>query len=1269
MYIKYNYTKEPSEAEKFIQILSKYPVIALDIEATSLDPFEAKPLLLQISSPYKCYIFDLRYLNYELFRNLLESDQLKLFQNVKYDYKILKQCCGLNLNNIYDTMLAEQLLHLGLYTRASLEYLALKYLNIKMEKAIRSSFIDFRGDFSEKQLEYAARDALVLFDIYNLQCPKLEEYDLVHVSNLEFEFVKPLAHIELNGMKLDSEKWLKISKEYEKRCNEVAEKLADKLGRFVPQQTLFGASPINLDSPDQLLKVLRLMGYNLNNTSKKSLSEYSNDPLIKEILGYREYSKAVTTYGEIFLKNIKDKTGRIHSDFRQLVATGRVSCSSDYGAGLQQIKKDSDFRSCFIAEDGYDIITSDYSQMELRILADYSNDSTFIEAFKHNEDIHAKTASVVFKVPIDLVLKDDDLDDHDPSKVGYRYKAKAINFGLCLSGDSNVITDRGIIPIKEVKIGDVIANDLGHNKVIDFKCTGIKKIVKLILQYGYSLELTEDHIVKVIDGNGKYVDKRVADLSSLDKVCIKLGSDLFPDKEFVFFSDYVIGKRTNYKHMNLPKTVDIRFAAFLGLFVAEGSLIKKKKTSAYYSSVVFGFSNKNSEFIDCTKKLFSGLFGKRCFITEYDTVVKLSIHSVRFANWLADVCGLDSKLNKTCSVKIPECIKRSPKKVQQEFVKWLFEGDGTIKCNGNNYKIEYSSKSRKLVEDLQLLLLNFGILSTITYDSRKDYPTERYYVLSILANFNDLFMANFGFVSSLKNSKAKNSAKYQCSSYFIGSYVDKLEHIIKNFKVSKQLKDRFYKARYADEIGNIYLSELSKYDKFFKFIFENNIVPLPIVELKSCGLKEVYDISVDEHPYYLANGVVVHNCYGLTEFGLSSRLGCTKEQARQIIEDYFAGCPGIKKFLEDTARKAVENKYVESISGRKRFFRLPPKESDEYEFEKNSVERKAKNMPIQGCLEGNTLVRGYGRISSLVGKRLTDLETGFGANSGIGVYSGRRRLYKVVLSNGIELSITDSHKIPVVTNAGKLVDKTIFEIDIENDFLMVPISVVKGLCSTITKSAAYEVGFKFRKDVRLPNWVFAELLETRCIILDCLFESDFKFSSISYELISNIQQLLLTVGINSCITVDAGGYRVQVYEKFKDRFIQLVRSKDYSNVEFNDFDFCSIKSISDKPIEADAYDIICDKDPHYYIANGVIVHNSNADIIKHAIIDLDKNLKSYDAKVIHTVHDEVVVESNKKDTEEVKYIIDRVLTDAFKKYFHKVPIKTDTVVRPYWSKK
>jgi len=448
----YEYITNTEDAIRLLPEIEKYDIIEVDTEDTSLDPFIAKTVLLQIGVLGKAFVFDVREgrVDAKIFKDILEGDkQLKLLQNVVYDYKVLKVNFGIELNRIYDTMLAEQLLYLGLHPKASLGHLVAKYLHMNMPKDTATSFSDYNQEYKDYQLRYAANDVSVLRDIFNAQLPKLQSDGLMRAAKLEFDFIKPLAEMELNGMLLDIPQWLGIIDEKVSERNMLRIQLNDVFESTIDQTTLFGVSLLNLGSPIQVTQGLRKLGVYVESTDVKELNKHKKHPVVKLLLDYRKYEKFITTYGEPMIDRIHPVTGRLHTQFRQMVDTGRMSSSNP---NLQNIPKQQKYRSCFIARPGYKLITCDMSAAELRIIANLSKDPLWIKIFNEGGDLHTISAAGIYNISEDAVVADKKLDDDDPNKRNYRNNSKPISFGLAYGLSEHGLSLRLGISKEEAKL-------------------------------------------------------------------------------------------------------------------------------------------------------------------------------------------------------------------------------------------------------------------------------------------------------------------------------------------------------------------------------------------------------------------------------------------------------------------------------------------------------------------------------------------------------------------------------------------------------------------------------------------------------------------------------------------------------------------------------------------------------------------------------------------------------------------------------------------------
>ena len=457
----YEYITKEAEARTALSEISNYKTIEVDTETTALDPYTGKPVLMQIGVPNKAYVFDIRSdtehstVDLEIFKPLMtDKSVLKLLQNAVFDMKYIKKHGGYYVENIYDTMLVEQLFTLGLgWVKADLGSLVMRHMGITMDKEPRGTFTDYGQVFQPFQLEYAANDVVVLNMIKSMQAARVQQEGFENVCRLEFEFCKPMCEMELNGITFDVDKHRVILSDIEKDRQKHSKVVSDLLSATEDQTTLFGVSLINIDSNAQLLKALRKYGLELDSTDVKVLGKFAGFPVIDELLAYRKAQKFISTYGESLIDKINEITGRLHTAFRQMVSTGRMSSSHP---NLQNIPKKQIYRSCYIAKEGHSLITADMSGAELRILGNLSQDPVFVDCYRNGIDLHTRTASEVFGIPFGQVKQKD------------RGAAKAINFGLCY-GLSKYGLARGL------KISENEAEDMINTYFQRYK--GVKRLL------------------------------------------------------------------------------------------------------------------------------------------------------------------------------------------------------------------------------------------------------------------------------------------------------------------------------------------------------------------------------------------------------------------------------------------------------------------------------------------------------------------------------------------------------------------------------------------------------------------------------------------------------------------------------------------------------------------------------------------------------------------------------------------------------------------------
>jgi DNA polymerase I-like protein with 3'-5' exonuclease and polymerase domains len=349
---------------------------------------------------------------------MLSSPQpVKVFHNAKFDVKMLLHHFDLEVRGLFDTLLASQLIGAGRREGGhGLAAVSDRHLGEVVDKSLQIS--NWTGRLTDSQYQYAAKDAALMLPLHEKLSASLHELGLEDVATLEFECVLPLAAMELAGMALDADCWRQLVANLERAHSVLSDELKRELAGGIPQLTLFGEPPnINLDSPTQVMDALAHMGIKIEGTRSWQLQPLAKEhPAIEKLLEYRSVQKLLSSYGLALLEHISPVTGRLHADFRQMGATGgRMSCSDP---NLQQVPNTPEYRSCFRAPAGHKLVIADYSQIELRILADWSQDTALVKALMSGEDLHCVTASQMFGIALEAVSKDQ------------RSAAKQLNYGI-----------------------------------------------------------------------------------------------------------------------------------------------------------------------------------------------------------------------------------------------------------------------------------------------------------------------------------------------------------------------------------------------------------------------------------------------------------------------------------------------------------------------------------------------------------------------------------------------------------------------------------------------------------------------------------------------------------------------------------------------------------------------------------------------------------------------------------------------------------------------
>lgn len=394
-------------------------VVAVDTETTGWDPLADRVLLVQVSAgpQHPVLVLDADHVDPRVLQPLLADPKvLKVFHHGAFDLRFLWRA-GLAVTRVADTMLAQKLLDGGEVPAGGhgLAAIASFRLGVDLDKSVRATFSG-DGALTGAQLRYAADDAAATWAVFDQQWRELVGHGLLDVARLEFAALPVLAAMQLRGVAFDAGSWQALVGELEERLPGLQQAVQDLLVTEDSPRDLFGPEPVNLDAPEQVRSALARVGVELSSTRESALKELDGHPAVAALLAYRQVAKITSGWGGDWAERVTHPaTGRIHADWRQIVGTGRISCSEP---NLTQVPKEAAYRRCFGGAPGRALIVADYSQQELRILAAVAGDDALAEIFRRGGDLHRTTAAMAFGVPAEQVT---------PVQ---RAAAKALNFGL-----------------------------------------------------------------------------------------------------------------------------------------------------------------------------------------------------------------------------------------------------------------------------------------------------------------------------------------------------------------------------------------------------------------------------------------------------------------------------------------------------------------------------------------------------------------------------------------------------------------------------------------------------------------------------------------------------------------------------------------------------------------------------------------------------------------------------------------------------------------------
>lgn len=430
-------------------MLTKWASLTLDIETKGnfKDPFSLEVVMLQLGNVDTQIVVDAREVDILPFLKIIK-DKLIVGHNLKFDVGVIYNRYGVRLENLWDTMLATMVVECGDQKGPfTLEAVTRRYMNPfaysnQMElftpfatKKVRDTFSKVEGEFSPEQVAYGALDVKYAHGIHKILKKRIKKEKLTDTLQLELEYLNVVIDLERNGVYVDPVEWMELADTIKKETEDFLLKLKEQYD-------------INWNSPKQVIGVFKSLGIKTTAIDKVKMiikdsvnvnvisKQKNTHPLVKLYIDYKMSSKKSSSYGEKYLRFVNPTTGRVHTSIWQILETGRTAALDP---NVYQIPRDSRFRHCFKAPDGYVFVKADFKNQELRILADKANEKGMLGAFINDRDIHLETARLAFENPL--------LDKESEE----RQIAKNMNFLMAYGGGPKKLADNYGLSIAQAK--------------------------------------------------------------------------------------------------------------------------------------------------------------------------------------------------------------------------------------------------------------------------------------------------------------------------------------------------------------------------------------------------------------------------------------------------------------------------------------------------------------------------------------------------------------------------------------------------------------------------------------------------------------------------------------------------------------------------------------------------------------------------------------------------------------------------------------------------
>lgn len=595
---------------------------------------------------------------------------------------------------------------------------------------------------------------------------------------------------------------------------------------------------------------------------------------------------------------------------------GGICChNSSRGPNFQNISSKGGIRESFVPAPGMRLVVADYNQLELRMGGFLAHrvfgKSNIVDKYAQGLDLHEATRQTYDAMGIDRF---------NEAAVGAEEARR--NAKVCVTGDTILATDRGLLRIDDIvdptNAGELrpiksplrVASDTDTLPVESIYYGGVKQVFEVTTEHGLQLRCTPEHRCVVIDG-GEITRVKLGELHVGDHLLMRTGTGLFGSDTDLPYQ--ATGGKTSYLPWHPPTKLTGEICRVLGYLAAEGSW---GRGNGGYSARI-SIRPDDAGIVDDLTSCWLSVFGDRGRVCTRDDLVLFTVSSKDVVCWLGDI-GLESG---SANIQVPPIVLQAPFELQREFLRGMFSGDGYVAST--HRIVGMTLKSERCIRQIQLMLLNIGIVSWVSREERDNYGD--FWALRMYGTEAERFIDTIGFTSAIKSGALADAGKR--STRYLSGVLNVLEGV--RDSAHGLLRDKLTECVTGKvEFGNTRF-ELIQADvpKTLQWARDGNLWSTKIISIRDVGEEPVYDLVEPTKRLFVTNGLLTEDCNFGYFYGRSADAFAqdnpevSYEEATTLREMFLTKLyPEIVAMHDHSVKEIVETGHVKLITGRRRRF-------------------------------------------------------------------------------------------------------------------------------------------------------------------------------------------------------------------------------------------------------------------------------------------------------------------------------------------------------------